>query len=250
MKGPEMDKRQEWFGEWFNSPYYHILYKDRGTEEAKGFIDNLSSYLEFKPTDKIMDLACGKGRHAIYLNKKGFEVEGIDLSEKNIQEARKFAHEKLRFFVHDMRKPYKENKFDFVLNMFTSFGYFETQEENSQVIHTVFNSLKSGGKFLLDFLNPYKVINNLQASEVKIVNGIKFEIHKSFKDGFIQKDIRFNDQDKAWHFNEKVKAIRQSEFLDYFEEASFKLLKVFGDYSLNNYEKEDSERMIFLLEKP
>ena len=90
-----MSKKKEWFGEWFNSPYYHILYKDRDSSEASTFIDNICVYLGFSETDEILDLACGKGRHAIYLNKKGFEATGIGLSEENIKYASQFSNAKL-----------------------------------------------------------------------------------------------------------------------------------------------------------
>ena len=63
-----------WFKNWFNSPYYHILYKNRDIKEAELFIDNLINKLKLKKTSKLIDIACGKGRHACYFNKKGFDV--------------------------------------------------------------------------------------------------------------------------------------------------------------------------------
>ncbi|MEP2509893.1 MAG: methyltransferase domain-containing protein, partial [Reichenbachiella sp.] len=79
-----MSKKQ-WFDEWFNTIYYHILYKHRDYEEAAKFLDHLINYFKIVPNSKILDLACGKGRHSIYLNKKGFDVTGVDLSEENIK---------------------------------------------------------------------------------------------------------------------------------------------------------------------
>ena len=114
----------EWFDTWFSSPYYHILYKNRDFKEAKDFLDNLSVFLNLKPTDHILDLACGRGRHAIYLNKKGFNVVGVDLSEENISEARKFENEKLQFFTHDMIYVFKKNSFDYIFNFFHKFWIF------------------------------------------------------------------------------------------------------------------------------
>ncbi len=74
---------EEWFTQWFNS-YYHILYKDRDQHEARLFIDNLARFLDFSPKNKILDLACGRGRHSVYLNSGGFDVTGIDLSPKTL----------------------------------------------------------------------------------------------------------------------------------------------------------------------
>jgi SAM-dependent methyltransferase len=243
--------REEWFEEWFDSPFYYTLYKHRNINDAKPFLNNLIEYLDLKSSDKILDLACGRGRHAIYLNQKGLQVTGIDLSKKNIKLARQFENEKLKFFVHDMRQAFKNNEFDYVLNFFTSFGYFNTREENQQVVVSVNDSLKKGGKFLLDFLNPYTVINNLEGKEVKCIEGIEFHLSKTLReDGYIIKNIDFEHEGRDYHFREKVKAIRRTEFLEYFEQANLKLLHIFGDYQLNQYFAEKSERMIFLLEKP
>ena len=185
-----MPKRKEWFGEWFDSPYYHVLYKHRDHEEAQAFINVAIEYLGVNSQHKIMDLACGKGRHSIYLNKKGFDVVGLDLSAQSIEYANKFANDRLHFYIHDMREVFAEEAFDFVFNFFTSFGYFETKEEHEKAIHSIAQSLKKGGVFLLDFLNPYTVINHLVTEEKKEIDGIEFHITKDFTDdGYITKDI-------------------------------------------------------------
>ncbi len=242
-------KTKEWFGEWFDSPYYHVLYQHRDKEEARTFIDRLISYFQFTKNDLIQDLACGQGRHAIYLNKKGFDVLGLDLSPQNIAHAKQFENERLEFYLHDMRFPWQGQKCDYILNMFTSFGYFETNGENQQAVSAIANSMKKGGKLLIDFLNPYTVINNLVPEEVKLINGIKFHICKYLSEEYIVKDIAFEDNGKRYEFQERVKAIRRVKFLEYFEHANLEVLDLFGDYNLNPYVAEESERMIFVLKK-
>ncbi|MEM7548171.1 MAG: class I SAM-dependent methyltransferase [Bacteroidota bacterium] len=251
MKGHSEEKTdaKEWFGEWFDSPYYHILYKKRDYSEAQYFIDKVKEHLNFKPSNKILDLACGKGRHSIYLNSKGLNVVGLDLSEQNIAFAKSFENEKLKFFVHDMREPFREGAFCFVLNMFTSFGYFDFKEEDQQVINSISTNLKPGGELLLDFLNPYRVVHKLVASEKKIVENIEFNISRKFEEGFIKKDISFEDHNKTYQFQEKVRAIRKSTFEEYFQNAGLSVQGIFGDYNLNSYDKESSERMIFICKK-
>jgi SAM-dependent methyltransferase len=244
-----MPKTREWFGKWFDSPYYHILYKHRDHEEARAFIDNLISYFQFSHEDRILDLACGKGRHAIYLNKKGFQVVGLDLSEKNVAYAKRFENDRLTFHVHDMRFPWTEEQFDYTLNLFTSFGYFETPGENQQAINAIAEGMKKGDKLLIDFLNPYTVINNLVPDEIKPVNGIDFHIKKYVDGEYLVKDIRFDDKGADFHFQEKVKVIRRRRFLEYFKNAELEVLDLFGDYDLNPYFAENSERMIFVLSK-
>jgi len=243
-------KIKDWFGIWFDSPFYHILYKHRDYEEARFFIDKLIGLLEIKKSGKIMDLACGKGRHSIYLSKKGFNVTGLDLSIQNIEYAKRFESENLIFFVHDMRHTWCKDEFDYVFNLFTSFGYFDTIEENQDAINAVAESLKKGGTFVLDFLNPYTVAHQLIPEEVKHIEGIEFHINKVVSDdGYIIKDIRFEHKNKPYHFQERVKAIRRVEFLQYFEHAGLQLCNLFGDYHLNEYVADKSERMIFVLKK-
>lgn len=239
----------EWFGEWFDSPYYHILYKHRDHEEAQEFLNNLNRYFDFEHGKKILDLACGKGRHSIYLNSKGMNVVGVDLSFQNIASAKKHENDRLHFYVHDMRETFRIDEFDYVLNLFTSFGYFDSEKENEKVVCTAAKALKHGGKFIIDFLNPYRVINNLVPCEEKIIEGVHFKISRHVKEGFIIKDIDFEDHGKDFHFHEKVKAITKPEFIRYFEKADLKLLKTYGNYQLDNYDQETSERMIFLLLK-
>ena len=140
-----MPNRKEWFDEWFNSPFYHILYKNRDDSEAQSFIQNLSQHLDFQQKHKILDLACGKGRHSIYLNKLGFDTVGVDLSEESIHFAKQFENERLKFVKHDMRNVFRAETFDYVLNMFTSFGYFATEAENLTAISATAKSLKKEG---------------------------------------------------------------------------------------------------------
>jgi SAM-dependent methyltransferase len=239
----------EWFSKWFDSPYYHILYKDRDFQEAQLFMDRLLSYLHPKAHEKILDLACGKGRHSLYLNSKGFDVTGIDLSEQSIAYAKEFENEHLHFDVHDMRQVYKHEHFDFILNLFTSFGYFESETENVVALHAIAESLKHGGKLVIDFMNTDKIIEHLVAEEEKVVDGLKFRITRKLENDFIVKSIMFHDKGKDFHFEERVRALRMDDFMEYFRMAQLRLVEIFGDYNLNPYNREESNRMIFVLKK-
>ena len=137
--------KAEWYVDWFNSPYYHLLYNNRNEDEANLFIDNLCNKLELKTNTKIWDLACGKGRHAIFVNSLGYDTTGVDLSENSVKHAKEFENETLRFFRHDMRDELDQLNFDVVLNLFTSFGYFEKDSDNFKVIQTIKSSLKQNG---------------------------------------------------------------------------------------------------------
>ena len=107
-----------WFKDWFNSPYYHQLYFNRDEQEAAKFIDKLVDHLQPAPNALMLDVACGKGRHAVHLAEKGFDVTGIDLSEDSIKEALLHQTEKLHFYRHDMRLPFYINYYDCAFNFF------------------------------------------------------------------------------------------------------------------------------------
>ena len=117
-----MTENKDWFASWFDTSYYHILYKHRDYSEGQSFLKNLITFLKLEKNKVILDLACGKGRHSIYLNSLGFHVIGADLSKNSIEFAKQFETETLKFVEHDMRNPLK-NKFDVILNLFTSFGF-------------------------------------------------------------------------------------------------------------------------------
>lgn len=238
-------KSENWFASWFDSPYYHILYKDRNYREAQIFMDTLTHYLNLPEKAKVLDLACGKGRHSIYLNQLGFNVIGADLSENSIIEANKNANETLHFQVHDMREPF-EDKFDAIFNLFTSFGYFENDEDNLKTLVAIKNSLTEYGFAVIDFMNVNQVIANLVPEEIKTVDGIDFHIKRYVNDNHIFKEIDFEDQGQTFHFTEKVKALTLDDFQEMMEEAGIYLLDVFGDYKLKKFHKSSSERLIMI----
>ena len=238
-------EKNNWYASWFNTPYYHILYKDRDHREAALFMNTLTNYLKLKENDSILDLACGKGRHSKYLYRQGFNVTGVDLSEESIAYAKQYEKPRLHFEVHDMCLPYPK-KFDAVFNLYTSFGYFEKEEDNLRTIKAIKSELKSNGYGVIDFLNVDLAIKKLVPSEKKEIGGILFDIEKYVEGGYIIKNIRFNDEGDDYYFTERVKALRLEDFQDYFEKAGVTLKAVFGDYKLNKFDENTSERLILI----
>lgn len=236
---------ENWFTSWFDTPYYHILYKERNYREAQIFMDNLTHYLNLPEKAKVLDLACGKGRHSIYLNQLGFDVLGADLSENSIAEASKNTNETLHFKVHDMREPFEE-KYDAIFNLFTSFGYFENDEDNLTTLKAIKESLSEYGFAVIDFMNVPQVLETLVPEETKTVDEIEFHIKRYLKDGHIYKEIDFEDKGQKFHFTEKVKALTLPDFEQLMEEAGIYLLDIFGDYKLKKFHKTESERLIMI----
>lgn len=240
---------KHWYATWFDSPYYHTLYKGRDYKEAEFFIDNLISFLKPDGQDRFLDLACGKGRHSIYLNKKGFDVTGTDLSPQSIEQAALKSNNNLRFYVHDMRLPCRINYFNYVVNLFTSFGYFEKEKDNYAVISAIQKQLKPKGIVVIDFLNAHKVISTLIPQEVKTVDGINFNIKRKVADGRIIKQISFSDAGKEYTFEEKVQALELKHFEKYLDANKLKILNLLGDYGLNDFDERTSDRLIIIAQK-
>ena len=238
-------KTSNWFASWFDSPYYHLLYRDRDEMEAQLFMDNIVHYLNLPEDSKILDLACGKGRHSIYLNQMGFNVTGADLSSNSITIASLSENETLKFVEHDMRMPF-DQKFDAILNLFTSFGYFENDEDNLTTLKAIKKSISEYGFAVIDFMNVTNILANLVPEEVKNIENINFHIKRYFKNGYIFKEIDFEDLGERFHFIEKVKALTLEDFEIMMDKAGIFLLDVFGDYKLKKFNEKESERLILI----
>lgn len=241
----EGTEQKPWFSSWFDSPYYPILYKERNDEDAQLFMDNLTHYLNLPEKATVLDLACGRGRHSVYLNQLGYDVTGADLSENSVLEASKFGNETLKFKVHDMREPLDE-KYDAIFNLFTSFGYFENENDNLKTLIAIKESLSEYGFAVLDYLNTDYVLENLVTEEVKVVDDITFYLKRYLQGEHIMKDIIFEHESISYHFQEKVRAFRLSDFEKMMDKAGIYLLDVFGDYKLKKYHATQSERLILI----
>lgn len=245
-----MEKKTQWFEVWFDSPYYPILYKKRNTAEAQSFIDKITDFLQIEKGSKVLDLACGRGRHSYYLSQKGLDVTGLDISPKSIQTAQtRYQSENVEFYIHDMRLPFRINYYDFVFNFFTSLGYFDQIKENQHVFSAVHKGLKKGGKLLVDFMNVEKVMANLVEREEVEIDGISFYIRREIEDDKIMKHIRVTDGNKIAMYSEAVQILKPHHFYSFLHEEGFKLLDEFGNYALEDFNPSDSDRYIFLAQK-
>ncbi|MFB9052316.1 class I SAM-dependent methyltransferase [Formosa undariae] len=235
-----------WYVSWFDSPFYHILYKNRDDREAQVFMDNLTQYLNIEEQGEILDLACGKGRHSVYLNSLGYNVTGADLSENSIEYAKQFENDTLKFEVHDMCKPFP-GTFDAVFNLFTSFGYFDKDEDNLNTIKAIKSDLNEYGIGVIDFMNSDHVIANLVPEDTKVVDGITFHLKRYVEDNHIIKDISFTFEDQDYNFQERVRAFTLKDFEALFEAADVNLLEVFGNYKLQKFDVKTSDRLVMLI---
>lgn len=241
--------QDEWFSRWFDSPYYHVLYQHHNDDEARVFIDNLFASLLPSPEARMLDLACGKGRHALYMSRFGYDVTGLDISSSSIAFARQFEHDKLAFYQHDMRKPFRVNYFDFIFNFFTSFGYFQTEQEHLQTLRNVQRGLRPGGIFVLDFMNARKVVQNLVEGETRVLNDITFSIHREVRNNLIVKKITLNDQGQEWTFEERVNGFDLPVLQAMFASSGLEIIAQYGNYELEEFEPDRSDRLILFGQK-
>ena len=237
-----------WFKDWFNSPYYHKLYAHRDTNEAANFIDKLITHLQPKMGAKMLDVACGKGRHSMQLAANGFDVTGIDLSKESITFALENESENLHFYEHDMRLPFWINYFDIAFNFFTSFGYFKTHREHDNAIRTIATSLKPGGIFVMDFLNVRFSAHNSVAESTQTIGPSNYHISKWYDDTHFYKKIIVEDVAlaKPLQYTEKVSKFTLQDFEKMFAKQGLKIREVFGDYDFNAYDPETSQRLVMI----
>lgn len=241
----------DWFEHWFDTPYYHMLYFDRDLEEAAAFMDRLLDFLKPGKESTVLDVACGKGRHALHLAEKGFDVTGFDLSLYSIEEAKKMERENLHFYKHDMRQPFWINYFDYAFNLFTSFGFFRTRREHDAAIRTVAQSLNEKGILVIDYLNVHYAEDHLVHSSDKMIDGYNFHLTKWMdEDHFYKKiEVEHDDFTEPHIYHEKVAKFSLGDFTDMLAYQGMQIKEVFGDYQLNSYHVRKTPRMIMLAQK-
>ncbi len=240
-----MDKK-EWFEEWFNTSYYHTLYQHRNEDEAKQFIQTLFDFLALEKNATCLDLACGKGRHSKVIHDCGYNVLGADLSANSIEIAKDYENANLSFLVHDMREVIQGWEFDVIVNLFTSFGYFDDNSDNLKVLKSIKAMLKPKGSVVIDFLNAEKVITNLVKDETKTIDGIAFNLQRWNDENHVFKKIEFTDKGKDYSFTERVQALKLSDFEYLLSKSGFKIEHTFGNYLLEPFSSSTSDRLVII----
>jgi SAM-dependent methyltransferase len=242
---------QAWYKNWFNSSFYHKLYFKRDEKEAEAFINQLIRRLQPPAGAKMLDVACGKGRHSKILAAKDYQVTGIDISPDSIRSAKKAEKENLEFFVHDMRLPFRSNFFHYVFNFFTSFGYFRTRREHDAAFRTITSALLPGGLFVIDYLNVHYAEDHLVAAENRVIDGTQYDIHRWDDETHFYKKITVTDSSlkQPMSYTEKVAKFTLGDFNDMLSYQGLQVQEVFGDYSFSHYDVKKSPRLIIISKK-
>jgi SAM-dependent methyltransferase len=147
------------FGEDYLNIYRHTLTAER-TEKEVAFAERK---LALDVGARVLDLCCGPGRHSVLLAKRGYKVTSLDLSQSYLDLARRAAFDskvELDTVSADMREIPFNDHFDAAINMYSSFGYLESETEDFKVLESISRSLKRGGRLLLDMLNREWAVAN------------------------------------------------------------------------------------------
>jgi len=247
-----MDSNEEpWYEDeefWKDSPF-NIDEIERAPKE----IDKIETLADLDPDMKILDLCCGVGRHSIELAKKGYDVTGVDLTEHYIEKARKKAEKEeldIKFIRNDMRNFKRKENFDVILNLFTSFGFFEDEEENIKVLENIYKSLRSEGKFVLDVMGKEilaRIFKKRDWSETD--TGVKLEERNVKKDWSWMKTRRIliTDEDRK-EYNISHWVYSAKELKDMLKHVGFSSIGVYGNYDGEPYD-EEADRLVVVAQK-
>lgn len=238
-----------WYKEWFGEEYLE-LYSHRDDSEADGNADFVERHLLGPRPRAVLDLACGAGRHTAALRRRGYRTLGVDLSLTLLARMRASG---LPRVAGDMRRlPFKPESFDWVLNFFTSFGYFAAERENFLVLEEIARVLTPGGLFLIDLMNPGPALAGLKPSERQLLDGREAEIERWYDAGSqrMQKRIvvrSFGEPPRT--FLESVRLYQPEEVTIGLRWAGLEVESLFGNFHGDPYER-DSERLILIGHKP
>ncbi|TXK84676.1 class I SAM-dependent methyltransferase [Paenibacillus sp. N3.4] len=236
-----------WYQESFGNDYL-IVYKHRDMKGAYHEVKKMIDWLGLPQGSQVLDLCCGMGRHSMALAEFGYKVTGVDLSEVLLNEAVKLDSSKeVKWLRGDMREVPLKEQFDAVVNLFTSFGYFDEDEQNEKVLHEIHRLLKPSGRFIIDFLNPVYIKANLVPQSERTEEGLCIRETRTIEDGCVRKRIVISEvgsQDR--HYLEQVKLYDRMTFEVMLQKAGLTIDNVYGGYDGQAYEAETSSRLIFV----
>ncbi len=200
----------DWYRDWFGTRYYALLYGHRDRSDAEGWVRAIMDRWKPRAGDRLLDMACGRGRHALHFAQAGMHVTGVDISEQSLAEAR-LAVPSAEFVVHDIREPWRGAPFPFVTCLFTSLGYTPDPADDQRILNAVADNLQPGGRFVLDVMNTARVLEGLVPTEDMELDGVGFKVERWFGNGVIHKRITVRDEGQERIYEERVRALWPEE---------------------------------------
>jgi SAM-dependent methyltransferase len=242
----------EWFEEWFSSEEYLSVYKHRDDADALTLANLIFKNLDLKSNSSVLDLACGAGRHSIIFAEKGYEVTGIDLSDNLLSIGKEKSVQlglNIDFIKGDLRDFSIDKKFNIVINLFTSFGYFDSDELNFNIFRIAFNQLQDNGYFVFDYFNSVYVEKNLNKYSVDSYIDYQITQSRSIIEDRVVKEIMIKRGGKEKKFFESVKLYKMETILEELKKTGFRIENTFGDISGEAFDEISSPRLIIIAKK-
>jgi SAM-dependent methyltransferase len=225
--------KPKWYEAWFDRDEYKVVYGHRNEDEATRLLNLIERTATPRPGSRILDMGCGRGRHALQLAGRGFSVTGVDLSPRSIETARELRDSRglsVDFQVGDMRDQVCDGCFDIVVNLFTAFGYFEDEHEHVRALAAMSGSLTVNGWMIQDFMNAENVQRSLVAEDHRTSGDFEIVQRRSIANGRINKTIQLTGPQGAHTFNESVRLLRLEELDRMYRSVGLLMTHVFGDY--------------------
>ena len=262
----ENEDQKYWWETLFGQNYLDIYLSDFTPERTSQEVDFIIKTAKLTPQDRILDLACGHGRHSIELAKRGFSVVGLDYSAAFIQKAKadaKKAGVEVDFILGDMKELSFNKDFDVVLLLFTSFGFF-SNKENKEVFNQINKSLKPNGRFLIDVISGEAVKKRFNKEGQKEDGSDLLKIARTTQmSGLTVDEIELYDpQEQLVHnyrewledgvkkeFEYYLRVYTIPQYKDMLGKAGLEFQGLWGDFSGNSHDTNDNFRTIILAQK-
>jgi 2-polyprenyl-3-methyl-5-hydroxy-6-metoxy-1,4-benzoquinol methylase len=245
----------EWYQHFFGSAWLDFATQQFSLDYTQSQVDFILDAAGIKAGASILDLACGHGRHSIELARRGYRVVGLDLSEPSLEIARAAADRAgvpVNFIHGDMRRiPYR-HEFDLVINLFTAFGYLESEEEDQKVLDSIHRALKPGGCVIIDTINHSWLMRHFEPRGwTALEDGLILLEERTF-------DLRSGRSNATWtllypdgqrhELNHSLRVYTLVEFEANLDAAGLILQHVWGNYERAPYGL-DTHRMILLAKR-
>lgn len=235
-----------WYKDWFGRDAYELVYRERDDAEAERAADFIERVADPQPEAEVLDVACGRGRHARALARRGYRVTGFDLSTRSVETARQRAREEgldITFCEHDMREVFCDGCADGVVNLFSSFGYFDEEADHQRAVDAMAAALRPEGWLVQDFMNAPRVAETLVPEDTRTEDGVTIHQQRWIEDGRINKEITLRKNGEQKTYVESVRLLTLSDFRALYAGAGLRLAGTYGDYDGAPY-AEDSPRLI------
>lgn len=237
-----------WYEQWFDRDEYELVYRERDESEAERVIDLILDRVQPAAGARILDVGCGRGRHAVEFASRGFDVTGLDLSEQSLKIAERRALDRgveIRLIEGDMREPVETGTFDLVVNLFTAFGYFERESEHQRAVNAMAGALRPGGVLVQDFLNATYVRDTLVARDARVVDGAEIIQERWISENRINKEITLKRDDSTHSFIESVALLNPDDFRRMYERTGVVIESLLGDYDGSAYTPSSPRLILF-----